>query len=94
MIALLDEPWKIAPIFIWYFIVQNIESYWISPTVMAKQVSLLPAVTLSAQIFCASTLGLLGLILALPLTVVTKTWFDALLFEDILDKWEIDKFKS
>lgn len=94
MIALLDEPWKIAPIFIWYFIVQNIESYWLSPTVMAKQVSLLPAVTLSAQIFCASTLGLLGLILALPLTVVAKTWFEALLFEDILDKWEVDKLNS
>ncbi len=88
MIALLDEPWKILPIFIWYFIVQNIESYWLSPIVMAKQVSLLPAVTLSAQIFCATTLGLLGLILALPLTVVTKTWIDDLLFEDILDKWK------
>jgi predicted PurR-regulated permease PerM len=87
-IALLDDPWKIAPIFIWYFIVQNIESYWLSPTVMAKQVSLLPAITLSAQIFCAATLGLLGLILALPLTVVAKTWFETLLFEDILDQWE------
>lgn len=94
MIALLDNPWKIIPIFIWYFIVQNLESYWLSPIVMAKQVSLLPAITLSAQIFCASTLGLLGLILALPLTVVAKTWIEALLFEDILDKWEVDKINS
>jgi predicted PurR-regulated permease PerM len=90
MIALLDDPWKILPIFIWYFIVQNLESYWISPIIMSKQVDLLPALTLSAQIFCASTLGLLGLILALPLTVVSKTWIEFLLFEDILDQWETD----
>ncbi|MGK7943963.1 MAG: AI-2E family transporter [Microcystaceae cyanobacterium] len=88
-VALLDAPWKIIPILIWYFIIQNIESYWLTPTVMAKQVSLLPAVTLLAQLFFARTFGLLGLLLALPLTVVAKTWIEEVILKDILDQWQI-----
>ncbi|HAC65358.1 MAG TPA: AI-2E family transporter [Cyanothece sp. UBA12306] len=87
MVAILDDPWKIWAILIWYFIIQNIESYWLTPTVMAKQVSLLPAVTLMAQIFFAQSFGLLGLLLALPLAVVAKTWIEEVLFKDILDTW-------
>lgn len=90
MIAVVDSPWKIIPIIVWYFIVQNIESYWLTPKVMADKVSLLPAVTLFAQIFFATSFGLLGLLLALPLTVVFKTWIEEILFKDILDKWVID----
>ena len=87
MIAVLDAPWKILAIIVWYFIIQNIESYWLTPKVMAEKVSLLPATTLFAQIFFARSFGLLGLLLALPLTVVAKTWIDEVLFEDILDRW-------
>jgi predicted PurR-regulated permease PerM len=90
MVALLDDPWKIIAILIWYFIIQNIESYWLTPTVMAKQVSLLPAVTLMAQIFFARTFGLLGLLLALPLTVIAKTWIEEVIFKDILDQWQLN----
>ncbi len=88
MVALLDAPWKIWAILIWYFIIQNIESYWLTPTVMAKQVSLLPAVTLMAQIFFAQIFGILGLLLALPLAVVAKTWIEEVLLKDILDPWD------
>ena len=87
MIALLDSPWKILAVLIWYVIIQNIESYWLTPTVMAKQVSLLPAVTLVAQIFFTTAFGIVGLLLALPLTVVAKTWIEEVLFKDILDIW-------
>lgn len=88
MIAVLDTPWKIVAVVILYFIIQNVESYWLTPIVMAKQVSLLPAVTLIAQLFFASMFGLLGLILALPLTVVFKTWIEEALFKDLLDNWQ------
>ncbi len=87
MVALLDAPWKVVAVLVWYLLIQNIESYWLSPTVMAKQVSLLPAVTLTAQIFFAQAFGLLGLILALPLTVVAKVWVEEVLFADVLDRW-------
>ncbi|MDJ0528462.1 MAG: AI-2E family transporter, partial [Microcystis sp. M53600_WE12] len=66
----------------------------LTPTVMAKQVSLLPAITLIAQIFFAQMFGILGLLLALPLTVVVKTWLDELLFKDILDQWDHGHNKS
>ena len=87
-IAVLESPWKIVGVLVWYFIIQNIETYWLSPTVMARQVSLLPAITLTAQIFFAKTFGLMGLLLALPLTVVAKTWIEEAIFKDILDNWE------
>jgi predicted PurR-regulated permease PerM len=94
LIAVIYAPWKIVAILILYFIIQNVESYLLTPTVMAKQVSLLPAITLIAQIFFAQMFGLLGLLLALPLTVVVKTWLDELLFKDILDKWDSFSSKS
>lgn len=87
MVALLDAPWKVWLILILYFLIQQFESYGLTPLVMAKQVSLLPAVTLIAQIFFAQVFGLLGLLLALPLAVVAKIWIEELLFKDILDKW-------
>ncbi|MCL2923324.1 MAG: AI-2E family transporter [Trichodesmium sp. MAG_R04] len=88
MIALLEAPWKIVAVGILYIIIQNLESYWLSPIVMAKQVSLLPAITLASQIFFTTFFGILGLILALPLTVVAKTWIEETLFKDILDTWQ------
>jgi len=90
MIALLDAPWKILAVVILYVIIQNIESYWLTPTVMAKQVSLLPALTLTAQIFFTGAFGVIGLLLALPLAVVAKTWIEEALFHDILDRWGND----
>lgn len=86
-VALLDTPLKALGVLILYLVIQNVESYWFSPMVMRKQISLLPAVTLTAQIFFATFLGLLGLILALPLAVVTKTWLEEAFFKDFLDRW-------
>ncbi|MCU0545467.1 MAG: AI-2E family transporter [Oscillatoriaceae cyanobacterium Prado104] len=86
-IAFLDAPWKAGAVLILYIIIQQIESYWLTPTVMAKQVALLPAITLTSQIFFASLFGFLGLLVALPLTVVAKTLIEEVLFKDILDKW-------
>lgn len=88
-IALLDSPWKIGAIVVAYIIIQQLESYWLTPTIMAKQVSVLPAVTLLAQIFFAQAFGFFGLLLALPLTVVASILIEEILFKDILDKWEI-----
>ncbi len=85
--ALLDAPWKAVAVIILYIVIQNLESYWFSPLVMRHQVSLLPAITLTAQIFFATFFGVLGLILALPLTVVSKTWIEELLLADLLDQW-------
>jgi predicted PurR-regulated permease PerM len=87
-IALLDEPWKAVAIFIIYFLIQQFESNLLTPYIMAQQVSLLPAITLIAQVFFTTFFGFLGLLLALPLTVVAKVWINAVLIEDVLDRWQ------
>jgi predicted PurR-regulated permease PerM len=87
-IALLDEPWKAVAIFIIYFLIQQFESNFLTPYIMAQQVSLLPAITLIAQVFFTTFFGFWGLLLALPLTVVAKVWINAVLIEDILDRWK------
>ncbi|WP_414575419.1 AI-2E family transporter [Anabaena sp. CCY 9402-a] len=86
-IALLDNPLKALAVLILYFIIQQVESSLITPIVMAKQVSLLPAVTLIAQLFFVTFFGFLGLFLALPLTVVAKIWVQEVLIKDVLDEW-------
>ena len=87
-VALVDSPWKVLAVAILYFVVQNLESYWVSPLVMKQQVSLLPALTLLAQLFFTAFLGLLGLLLALPLAVVLKVWLSEAIIKDILDRCE------
>ncbi|MGK7909063.1 MAG: AI-2E family transporter [Synechococcus sp.] len=87
-VALLDSFWQAVGVIILYVIVQNLETYWFSPVVMHRQVSLLPAGTLIAQIFFTTFFGILGLILALPLAVVSKTWVEEAFVKDVLDKIE------
>lgn len=87
-VALLDTPWKAIAVLALYIVIQQIESYWLTPTVMAQQVALLPAVTLTSQVIFAGLFGALGLLMALPLTVVAKVWLEESLFVDILDKWQ------
>nr|WP_174763864.1 AI-2E family transporter [Anabaena sp. UHCC 0253] len=86
-IALLDSPWKAVAVFILFFFIQQAESNFITPVVMAHQVSLLPAVTLISQLFFVTFFGFLGLFLALPLTVVAKIWVQEVLIKDVLDQW-------
>ncbi|HIK06036.1 MAG TPA: AI-2E family transporter [Trichormus sp. M33_DOE_039] len=86
-IALLDNPWKAVAVLGLYFIIQQAESNFITPVVMAQQVSLLPAVTLISQLFFVTFFGFLGLFLALPLTVVAKIWVQEVLIKDVLDEW-------
>jgi predicted PurR-regulated permease PerM len=86
-IALLDAPWKAIAVLILYILIQQVESNLLTPVVMAQQVSLLPAVTLLAQVFFATFFGFLGLLLALPLTVVGQVWIKEVIIKDILDQW-------
>ncbi|HEY9599412.1 MAG TPA: AI-2E family transporter [Cyanophyceae cyanobacterium] len=86
-IALLEAPWKAIAVLILYILIQQVESHLLTPLVMAQQVSLLPAVTLLSQVFFATFFGFLGLILALPLTVVAQVWLKEVIVKDILDHW-------
>jgi predicted PurR-regulated permease PerM len=93
-VAALDAPWKVLAVFILYIVIQNLEAYLITPTIMANQVSLLPAMTLAAQLIFARFFGFLGLLLALPLAVIAKTFIQEILIKDILDQWRSPSDRS
>ena len=89
--ALLDAPWKALAVVVLYILIQQVESNILTPIVMEKQVSLLPAITLLAQIAFAVFFGILGLFLALPITVVAQVWLKEVLVRDILDRWQMNQ---
>lgn len=86
-IALLDSPWKAGAVLVAYIVIQQLEQYLLVPVVMAKQVDLLPAFGLLSQLVFAIFFGFLGLLLALPLMVVGRVWFQEIVVKDILDCW-------
>ncbi len=91
-IALLDSPLKSALVLLIYILIQQIESNILNPYLIARKVSLLPAITLIAQVFFASFFGFAGLLLALPLTIICQVWMKELLITDILDNWQVENF--
>lgn len=89
-IALLYAPWKMWLVVLLYFIIQQLETAFLIPYVMAQQVALLPAITLLAQGFFLTFFGFLGLFLALPLAVVGQVLIREILIRDILDGWKTE----
>ena len=87
-VALLDAPWKAAAVLGMYIFIQNLESYLITPSVMHHQVKLLPGLTLTAQIIFTIIFGPIGLLLALPLTVVIQVLIREIIVHDLLDNWK------
>lgn len=86
--ALTVAPWKALAVVGLYILIQQTESNILTPLVMKREVSLLPAITLLSQVAFAVFFGLLGLFLALPLVVVFQVWLRELLVKDILNDWK------
>lgn len=91
-LGLLDAPWKGLAVIILYIVIQQLESNVLTPIVMEKQVSLLPAVTLLSQVAFAVFFGILGLFLALPIVVIAQVWIKEIIVKDIMDRWQPDNF--
>jgi len=85
-VALLDTPWKSLAVLGLYIIIQNIESYIITPSIMQKQVKLLPGLTISAQFIFTILFGPIGLLLAIPMAVVIQVFVKEIIIHDILEK--------
>lgn len=90
-VALLDAPWKAAAVLGVYVLIQNLESYVITPSVMHHQLRLLPALTLAAQVLFTLMFGPLGLLMALPLAVVMQVVIKEVVIHDVLDRWTVRK---
>ncbi len=86
-VALLISPWKALAVLGLYVVVQHLESYVITPSVMHHQVNLLPGLTLTAQFVFTVLFGPLGLLLALPLAVCLQVVIREVLIHDVLDPW-------
>ena len=86
-VALLVSPWKALAVLGLYVLVQNLESYAITPSVMQHQLKLLPGLTLAAQLLFTVLFGPLGLLLALPLAVCLQVVIREVLIRDVLDPW-------
>ena len=87
-VALLDNPWMSLAVLALYVVIQNFESYVITPSVMHHQVKLLPGLTLAAQLIFTVIFGFKGLLLALPLAVCLQVVVRELLVRDVLDTWK------
>lgn len=85
-IALLEAPWKAAAVLAYYIVIQQIEGNILTPLVMKRQVSLLPAVTLLSQVVFAVFFGFLGLLLALPLTLIIQQWLNEFWVKEFLEQ--------
>ena len=85
-VALLDAPWKSLAVLGLYIIIQNIESYVITPSIMQKQVKLLPGLTITAQFIFTILFGPVGLLLAIPMAVVIQVFVKEVIINDILDR--------
>ena len=85
-VALIDAPWKSLAVLGLYILIQNIESYIITPSIMHKQVKLLPGLTITAQFIFTILFGPLGLLLAIPMAVVIQVFVKEIIIHDILEK--------
>jgi predicted PurR-regulated permease PerM len=86
-VALLDAPWKAVAVLVLYIVVQNLESYVITPSVMHHQLKLLPGLTLTAQLLFTVLFGPLGLVMALPMAVCLQVIVREVIIHDVLDHW-------
>ncbi|MFB2934585.1 AI-2E family transporter [Aerosakkonemataceae cyanobacterium BLCC-F154] len=87
-LALLYSPIKAVFVIVLYTLIQQIEGNFVTPIVMEKQVSLLPAYTLAILTAFGVFFGFLGLFLALPILIVLQTWVREVVIKDVLDRWE------
>lgn len=88
LLGFLEAPWRGMAVIILYIIIQQIESNILTPLVMQRQVSILPAVTLLSLAAFGLLFGVLGLFLALPIVVVAQVWITEVLIHDIFDPWK------
>jgi predicted PurR-regulated permease PerM len=93
-IALLEAPGKALAVLVVYVAIQQLESHYIVPRLLGKPLALLRGLLLLAQVFFASVFGLLGLVLAAPLTVIVQVLFKEILVKDILDHWQGQSFEE
>lgn len=76
---------RIGGVLIVFVIVQIIQDVILTPTIMGKRTGLRPATILFSVLIWGKLLGFLGVILAIPLTCLTKVYFARFVLKEELD---------
>lgn len=69
-----------------YFVVHQLDGYIVSPIVQTKAIRLPPGLILLAVVAFGLIFGLVGVLVATPLTVVAIVWIKLLYVHDTLEK--------
>jgi predicted PurR-regulated permease PerM len=88
LLALLVDPWKAVAVLVFYFLIQQFESFVLVPFVMKHEVSLLPLFTLLSVVIFSVFFGFLGLFMAIPLLLVVQVWLREVLVKDVMNRWQ------
>ena len=84
LLALNDDPIKVVYVVLFYLALQTLESYFITPLIQQKAISLPPVVIISAQVIMGVLAGAMGLALATPLAAAVMVLVQMLYIEDVL----------
>jgi predicted PurR-regulated permease PerM len=90
-IAFLNAQWKAWLLIIIYLAIYQIIENIIITKLRKNKIILAPFNVMLGEVFFASFLGFLGLLLATPLTIVTEILVKEILIKDIFDQWELEK---
>jgi predicted PurR-regulated permease PerM len=71
-------------VLIFFLVVQNLEGNFLVPMIHHRVVNLAPVLLISVQILMSTTFGLIGLVMAAPLTLVAMVMIKKLYVEDML----------
>ena len=86
-IALIVSPTLMVKVLVLRAFLQNIEAFLLTPILLNRTVNLLPSIALMAQFSLGALLGLPGVLIALPLTVVLQVCIQKVIVPEIMDKW-------
>ncbi len=87
-IAFINSPLKPWLILISYIIIHQIIDRIILSKIRKNRIKLIPVNIIIGEVIFANFLGLLGLLLALPLTIICQILIKEILVYDIFDHWQ------
>jgi predicted PurR-regulated permease PerM len=90
LIALTVSPFHLVMVLILFLALHVLEGYVLLPLIQRRAVHLPPALTLVVQVLLGELLGILGLFVAAPLTVVGVVLVKMLYIEDTLGDQEVN----
>jgi predicted PurR-regulated permease PerM len=73
-------------VLVFFLVVQNLEGNFLGPLIQHRVVNLAPVLLISVQVLMSTLFGVMGLIMAAPLTLVAMVMVKKLYVEDVLGK--------